>query len=636
MIDPSIPTRIQKIYNTCNDYEKDVLKRILWEIAEYGDSKTYEDIWLADYKEIPVDIDTFLTDDLYLGRTNRNGQAVYPFWKNTMHEIFDNGNKYEEVFFTGATRIGKSSTAVTCTAYMLYKLMCLKDPQQYFGKKDISKFSILFFNITKDLARGVAFREFNDTLKLSPWFNDHGTFSKSERNFYYIPEGDKVVIDYGSDAAHALGLQVFVGFVDEMNFSRAGVKDVSKAKEHMQDLYNTVSARVKGTFRVEGEVHGKIFAVSSKRSDSDFMELYMQNQLDAGAGDHMYIADAPQWEVLPPSMFSKETFYIAVGDQHKKGFVVPDNTAENSEALQELRDQGYNLLQPPIDMKSDFTADFDIALRDLAGISVPGSLSFITQDALTQCIDTSIKNPFYNDILQIGTKDAFTIEEFFHISEVPSNLKIMPMFIHLDLSLNTDKTGISGICVSGSEDFDVDGRVVSQPVFSHIFSIALEAPRGDKIPYRKITSFLCWLRDKGFNIQGISRDQFQSEYMAQLLEDQGFTVDKLSLDRTPDGYIALRSVLLEKRIRMLDVKYLQDELIHLQRDSVSGRIDHQVGRSKDLSDSFAGAVWNAILKNPGVPVPIKRVSGIISSVNSGRLSGMNSGWQFPLNTNIRR
>ena len=131
MIDPSIPTRIQKIYNTCNDYEKDVLKRILWEIAEYGDSKTYEDIWLADYKEIPVDIDTFLTDDLYLGRTNRNGQAVYPFWKNTMHEIFDNGNKYEEVFFTGATRIGKSSTAVTCTAYMLYKLMCLKDPQQY-------------------------------------------------------------------------------------------------------------------------------------------------------------------------------------------------------------------------------------------------------------------------------------------------------------------------------------------------------------------------------------------------------------------------------------------------------------------------------------------------------------------------
>ena len=56
-------------------------------------------------------------------------------------------------------------------------------------------------------------------------------------------------------------------------------------------------------------------------------------------------------------MFSKEKFYIAVGDRHRRGFVVPDNQT-SSEALQELRDQGYRLLQPPIDMKSDFLADF--------------------------------------------------------------------------------------------------------------------------------------------------------------------------------------------------------------------------------------------------------------------------------------
>ena len=30
---------------------------------------------------------------------------------------------------------------------------------------------------------GVAFREFNDTLKASPWFNKHGHFSKSEEKF---------------------------------------------------------------------------------------------------------------------------------------------------------------------------------------------------------------------------------------------------------------------------------------------------------------------------------------------------------------------------------------------------------------------------------------------------------------------
>ena len=207
-----IPERIQHIYSQCNEKEQEYLKQILYEFATTGESPTYQDIWLADYKEIPVDIDTFLDDEYYLGKSNNKGQRVYPFWRKELHTIFNNGNKFEEVFFTGATRIGKSSTAITATAYMLYRLMCLRDPQAYFNKKEISKFSILFFNVTKELAKGVAFREFNDTLKVSPWFNEHGKFSRSERDFYYIPEGDKVVIDFGSDAAHALGMQVFVGF----------------------------------------------------------------------------------------------------------------------------------------------------------------------------------------------------------------------------------------------------------------------------------------------------------------------------------------------------------------------------------------------------------------------------------------
>lgn len=764
----TLPQRIQSIYKSCNDKEKAYLRTILQELSATGHSETYEKIWLADYKEIPVDIDTFIESDLYLGTTNQNGKAVYPYWRKVLREIFSAGNKFEECFFTGATRIGKSSTAITATIYMLYRLMCLKDPQKYFGKKEVSKFSILFFNITKELARGVGFREFNDTLRESKWFQIHGKFSLSDRNYYYIPEGGKVVIDYGSDAAHALGQQVFVGFClvgntkvitrnglvtleelskqsesteimsyntetctvewskfkcakktkdcellaeiilddgtsiqgtlehqlltasgqyttlgdihvgskidvvhttgksyiqvrsklvralvtpvpvydvigveknhnfiiygntcnivshncDEINFSKAGVKDVSKAKEHMQDLYNTISARVKGTFRMDGEVYGKIFAVSSKRSDSDFMEIYMQQQLQAGAGDHMYIADKPQWEVLPPSMFSKETFTIAVGDRHNRGFVVPDGQ-DFPEALEELKSQGYILLHPPIDMKSNFLADFDIALRDMAGISVPGSLSYITQDLITQCIGGR-RNPFYSDILEIGTNDNLTIEEFFHMEVVDRHLINRPVYIHLDLSLNDDKTGITAVCISGSKDVkDSSGTTIAMPMFSHLFSISLKAPRGANIPYDKITSFIVWLRSQGFNIRGISRDQFQSEYMGQLLEAKGFgKIPKVSLDRTPDGYQALRSTLAEKRIDLLHVELLEQELIHLQRDSVSGKVDHPIGGSKDIADTLAGSVWNAICQNPGVVVPPTTVASAIQSINGAlRTSG---------------
>ncbi len=607
--------RIQRIYSASTVQEQKYLKQILEELADTGTSATYDQIWLADFKEIPVDIDTFIESETYLGKTNRCGQAVYPFWRKTLHEIFGAGNKYHEVILTGATRIGKSSTAITATAYMLYRLMCLRDPQKFFNKKDVSKFSILFFNITKDLAKGVAYREFNDTLKESPWFNAHGTFSSSENNFYYKPEGGKVVIDYGSDASHGLGQQVFVGFMDECNFSKAGIKDVNKAKAHMRDTYNTISARVKGTFKHGGEVFGKLFAVSSKRSDSDFMESYVQEQLNAGAGDHMYISDAPQWEVLPRETFAKKTFCIAVGDRYHKGFVVPDSQCF-PEALKELEMQGYRILKPPVDMKSDFNADFDIALRDLAGIANVGALSFITQEIISYCINRERRNPFYSEILQIGVNDSYSIEEFFHVDEVPKIFKHIPIYLHMDLSLINDKTGLSAGGITNRVDITSDDdKKISMPFFTHMFSVAIQAPRGDKIPYAKIVAFICWLRRKGFNIVDASRDQFQSEYVGQQLESQGITSTKISLDRTPDGYIALKDILATKRIDMLDVSLLQDELIHLQQDSVTKKVDHPAGGSKDVADSFSGWIWNAAKSNPGVIIPVKKVVSAVKAVN---------------------
>lgn len=571
----TLPSRIRSIYSECSTEEQDYLRRILEELSQTGTSKLYDDLWLADYKEIPVDIDTFLVSDTYLGKTNRNGESIYPFWRQTLHDIFTAGNKYNEIAFTGATRIGKTSTAITGVAYMLYRLMCLRNPQEYYNKKEVSQFSILFFNITRELARSVAFREFNDTLKGSPWFNAHGHFTRSEENSYYIPEGGKISIDYGSSGAHGLGKQVFCAIMDEMAFSQAGIHDIQKAKQRMKNTYNTVSARIRGTFRQDGEIHGKLFAVSSKNSDNDFMEDYIRTTMDAG-GEHMYVVDKPQWEILPPSMFHKETFYIAVGDRHLKGFVVPDNQTD-PESLDDLQKQGFKLMTPPIDMKHEFTADFDIALRDLAGISVPGVLSFITQEVITSCINKNRRNPFFNDIIEIGVKDRLTIQEFFHSEVVDERMKRQPLFIHLDLSLTGDKTGISGVWRCGHKDVPLDDeRSMSMPTFVHMFTVSLLAPRGDKIPFSKIIAFIKWLRKSGYNIQAVTRDQYQSEYLGELLEEAGFESPKLSLDRTPDGYMALRSVLIEERIDMLDVQLLQDELVHLQRDTFSGKVDHPI------------------------------------------------------------
>lgn len=708
-----LPQRIKRIYNECSPEEQSILLNILEEIGETGTSSTYENIWLQDYKEIPVDKYTFLTSSEYLGETNNNGQSIYPAWMDMMLELEETKNQYFEIALTGATRTGKTTTAVADALYHLYRLMCLKDPQSYYGLKSITNISFFFFNITQALAKSVAFKEFNTSVAHSEWFMKHGKMSKSEVNPTYIPEGGLISIEYGSDAAHALGRATFcvdgnteiltsTGFYkikdltkhevnvgqytgksisfstakvictkivkhqmkvitttgseiigtedhmilsdqnnyirlqdvivgsyiweqhrgkwqrtrvkeisyiyyekgtpvydvidvrpyhnfivrsngnylvahncvifDECNFAAAGIKDVNKAKERMKEKYDTLVARVTGTFVKHGEVFGRLYIISSKRSDSDFMEEYIQNQKNAG-NSHMYVFDKPQWEVWPKSRYSSdETFYVALGGKHKQNFVVQD---ESPEALLELKEQGYELMKVPMDNKVRFMSDLDVALRDIAGIAVAGAMSFITQDVLDNCIGDR-RNPFYQDVLQIGVKDSYFIEDFFHMEEI-ERPKQYPLYVDVDLSLNDDKTGISGVWLIGRTDVENEAGVkVSLPTFKHVFTIAIQAPKGDKIPYMKVKSFLLWLR-KNFDLERASRDQFQSEYLAQVLESEGIIVDKLSVDRTPDGYIAFRNVLIENRIDLLHVELLENELTRLERDPITGKVDHPAG-----------------------------------------------------------
>ena len=52
-----------------SEEERNYALKILEELASSdGNSKLYDELKYADYNEIPVDIETFLTDDHYLGQ----------------------------------------------------------------------------------------------------------------------------------------------------------------------------------------------------------------------------------------------------------------------------------------------------------------------------------------------------------------------------------------------------------------------------------------------------------------------------------------------------------------------------------------------------------------------------------------
>ena len=88
--------------------EQQVVLEILQEFADSGFSQTLEDMWNADYEEIPVDIITFISDDKYLGKSTRHGTSIYPFWKEIYKQVFSDDDEYLEIVLTGAIGIGKT------------------------------------------------------------------------------------------------------------------------------------------------------------------------------------------------------------------------------------------------------------------------------------------------------------------------------------------------------------------------------------------------------------------------------------------------------------------------------------------------------------------------------------------------
>ena len=188
--------------------EKFVLKKIMQEFERTGKSNILNSLYMQDYDEIPVPIERYLTDPEYAGNTTDQGRGIWPFWLGVLSKIFSPQFQYMKVIFGGSIGTGKSSIACIGISYIIYKLLCLKNPAEYYEVMKGSKPGIALFNITLDKGFGVAFHKINSICKNSPWFLRNGDLSGSRTNEVYLP-GKGVTIGVGSMADHFIGLDIF-------------------------------------------------------------------------------------------------------------------------------------------------------------------------------------------------------------------------------------------------------------------------------------------------------------------------------------------------------------------------------------------------------------------------------------------
>jgi len=64
------------------------------------------------------------------------------------------------VIESGARGLGKSEIGVTIGLYLMHRILCMKNPNDYFGLKPTEKIAFAFMNITKTLAEAIGISKF--------------------------------------------------------------------------------------------------------------------------------------------------------------------------------------------------------------------------------------------------------------------------------------------------------------------------------------------------------------------------------------------------------------------------------------------------------------------------------------------
>lgn len=588
--------------NNLTEEEREIVFKILNEFADTGTSQILDDLNMADYNERPVDIKTFIHDKRYLGSglTNSDGRfTLFSYWEDLLIKLYP--NPYEPpvintLALSGAIGIGKSTVGVLVVAYELYKMMCLKDPYVYYGIQNIDTISFALINITKDAARGVAWDKLQNLLKSSPWFLEHGVLSKSDIPEWSPKPEAKIELLYGSLPRHFIGRALMCCLMDEISFITN--QDVEIQKRKAMELVSSATARMQSRF-MRGEKNPTIMVLaSSKRTEQSFLETWIANK-KKNESKTTWIVDEPQW-VIREDKNSTRKFKVAIGNKFLSSEVLPLDIDEDGISL--YRDRGYKILDVPMGYYENFIDDIDIALTDIAGISTTNISNYISGERIAQTKFEG-KNPFTKDIIIVGNgkDDETQYSDFFDLSLIPEDMKYKPLYMHLDMSLTGDKTGICGTWIKGKRPNRENETNDKTTLFQLAFIVSVKAPKGHQISFAKTRNFILWLKQNGFNIKGISMDTFQSASMLQDLQSDGFDATILSVDRVQDKicipYQYLKSTIYDQRILIPKVgtNLLTEELIGLERNNTNGKIDHSPSgiNSKDSSDALCGSLYTA-------------------------------------------
>ena len=482
--------------------------------------------------------------------------GFYEYWNLTAEET---GN------YVAANMIhansGKDHIARIAALRIVYLLLCLDKPQEYYGMPDQDTIHLLNVATARSQATRAYFTPLVKAMRTSPWFKDRGE-----------PKQDTVIWDKNietvsghSEAESQEGLNLMLGIADEIDGFKSreapGARKaefVNSAESIVDMLHSSAKTRFPKNFKV---VH-----ISYPR----YVGSPILNLLEHGKKEQEIYGEKSRYYTSGP---------YATWDVH------PNRTKADFE-------EDYR--KDPIMARTKYECKPERAVNPY----------FRNKEAIKYCMT--------------GDKDAILVDyELQHDNSAAVwhatygiNIKPIPgasYVIHADLALRNDRAGVAMSHVVNFDEFksvgvdETDGSNVerweSRPNLKVDFCFGYEADLSSEpareIQIRWVRQLVSELRRQGFPILKVTYDQFQSADSMQILEAQGIETERISADINDNVWKNLRDLMYEGRVVLPNEELLYNELTSLMK-MPGGKVDHPAGTGKDIADAVACSLTSAL------------------------------------------
>lgn len=534
-----------------------------------------------DFEEMPVGVEEFVHSPQFMGLDGlsehqydlvRAMSQIYK--KETLYSLYPDPVAAEKRWSETAKEVimqlgkgsGKDFTSTIAVAYVVYLLMCLKDPARYYGKSPGDSIDIINIAINADQAQRVFFENFMNKIKRCPWFegryDDKAGSVKFDKNInVYSGHSEREAFE---------GYNTLMVILDEISgFAMApddaGEEELKKTSKGIYKMY-------RGSITSRFPDFGKLVLLSFPRFEDDFIQQ-KYNEVIAEKETLVLTKRLKRDPDLPDGLEGNEI----------------DVSWEQDHILRYNRPKVFALRRASWEVNpgrkiEDYTDDFFDDMGDALGRFA--------------CMPSNVTRGFFKNMEKaeqsFSRVNGVDDDGIFHHTFRPK--EGVKYFMHVDLAQKHDKCAVALAHVDKWIQYQVPGSELTEflPLVV-VDAIRWWTPtKTQSVDFKSVVEYIKSVRRQGFDIQLVTFDRWNSHDTMNDLERNGISTDVLSVAKKHyDDWLV---TMYDGRLFGPNSSVLLKEMRELVEKK--GKVDHPRKGNKDLSDATCGAIFNAVAHTP--------------------------------------